>query len=103
MRKAKYDLDESQIKPYFELNNVLHNGVFYTAHMLYGISFKRRTDIPVYQPDVQVYEVRDADGKPLALWYCDYFKRDSKNAAERGWTRSLASQSCWVRCRLCTT
>jgi peptidyl-dipeptidase Dcp len=91
VRKAKYDLDESQIKPYFELNNVLHNGVFYAAEKLYGITFKQRTDIPVYNPDVQVYEVTGADGKPLALWYCDYFKRDSKNGG--AWMDSFVGQS----------
>jgi peptidyl-dipeptidase Dcp len=91
VRKAKYDLDESQTRPYFELNNVLHNGVFYAAHELYGISFKRRTDIPVYNPDVQVYEVSDANGKPLALWYCDYFKRDNKNGG--AWMDEFVSQS----------
>jgi len=79
VRKAKYDLDESQIKPYFELNNVLENGVFYAANQLYGITFKERKDIPVYHPDVRVFEVFDADGRELALWYCDYFKRDNKN------------------------
>jgi peptidyl-dipeptidase Dcp len=79
VRKAKYDLDDAEIKPYFELNNVLQNGVFYAANQLYGITFKERTDIPVYQRDVRVFEVFDADGKPLALWYCDYFKRDNKN------------------------
>jgi peptidyl-dipeptidase Dcp len=79
VRKARYDLDEEAIKPYFELNNVLQNGVFYAANQLYGITFKERTDIPVYHPDVRVFEVFDADGKPLALWYCDYFKRDNKN------------------------
>ena len=79
VRKAKYDLDDAQIKPYFELNNVLQNGVFYAANQLYGITFKERKDIPVYQPDVRVFEVFDADGKPLALFYCDYFKRDNKN------------------------
>ena len=79
VRKAKYDLDESEIKPYFELNSVLQNGVFYAANQLYGLTFKERQDIPVYQPDVRVFEVFDADGKPLALWYCDYFKRDNKN------------------------
>ena len=91
VRKAKYDLDESQIKPYFELNNVLHNGVFYAAEKLYGITFKQRTDIPVYNPDVQVYEVTDANGKPLALWYCDYFKRDSKNGG--AWMDQFVGQS----------
>jgi peptidyl-dipeptidase Dcp len=79
VRKAKYDLDEEQIKPYFELDNVLHNGVFYAANQLYGITFKERHDIPVYHSDVRVFDVFDADGKQLALWYCDYFKRDNKN------------------------
>ena len=79
VRKAKYDLDESQIKPYFELDNVLQNGVFYAAHQLYGLSFKERKDLPVYQPDVRVFEVADVDGKPLALFYADYFKRDNKS------------------------
>ena len=83
VRKAKYDLDESQIKPYFELNNVLNNGVFYAANLLYGISFKERKDIPVYQPDVKVYEVFDKDGKSLALFYTDYFKRDNKGGGAR--------------------
>ncbi len=91
VRKAKYDLDESQIKPYFELNNVLHNGVFYAAEKLYGITFKQRTDIPVYNPDVRVYEVFDSNGKPLALWYCDYFKRDSKNGG--AWMSNFVGQS----------
>ena len=79
VRKAKYDLDESQIKPYFELNNVLENGVFYAANQLYGITFKQRTDIPTYNPDMKVYEVFDKDGSSLALFYTDYFKRDSKS------------------------
>jgi len=91
VRKAKYDLDEAQTKPYFELNNVLHNGVFYAAQMLYGITFKQRTDIPVYNADMQVYEVIDADGKPLALWYCDYFKRDNKNGG--AWMDTFVGQS----------
>jgi peptidyl-dipeptidase Dcp len=91
VRKAKYDLDESQIKPYFELNNVLENGVFYEAHELYGLTFKERHDIPVWQPDVRVFEVYDADGKPLALWYCDYFKRDNKNGG--AWMDVLVNQS----------
>ena len=91
VRKAKYDLDESQIKPYFELNNVLENGVFYAATQLYGITFKERKDIPVWQSDVRVFEVSDADGKPLALWYCDYFKRDNKNGG--AWMDNLVNQS----------
>jgi peptidyl-dipeptidase Dcp len=91
VRKAKYDLDEEQIKPYFELNNVLQNGVFYAANQLYGITFKELHDIPVYQPDVRVFEVFDADGKPLALWYCDYFKRDNKNGG--AWMDVYVNQS----------
>ncbi|MCW4456067.1 peptidyl-dipeptidase Dcp [Flavobacterium sp. MXW15] len=79
VRKAQYDLDESQIKPYFELDNVLENGVFYAATQLYGITFKPRADIPTYHPDMKVYEVFDKDGSPLALFYTDYFKRDSKS------------------------
>jgi peptidyl-dipeptidase Dcp len=91
VRKAKYDLDEAQVRPYFELNNVLQNGVFYAANQLYGISFKERKDIPVWNPDVRVFEVFEADGKPLALFYCDYFKRDNKNGG--AWMSSLVRQS----------
>ena len=91
VRKARYDLDESQVKPYFELNNVLQNGVFYAANQLYGITFKERHDIPVYHPDVRVFDVFDADGKPLALWYCDYFKRDNKNGG--AWMDVVVNQS----------
>ena len=79
VRKAKYDLDEAQIKPYFELDNVLQNGVFFAANQLYGITFKERKDLPVYHPDVRVFEVTDADGKSLALFYADFYKRDSKS------------------------
>ncbi|KGM51268.1 dipeptidyl carboxypeptidase II [Lysobacter concretionis Ko07 = DSM 16239] len=79
VRKAQYDLDEAQIKPYFEMDNVLRNGVFYAATQLYGITFKERTDIPTYHADMKVYEVFDKDGSPLALFYTDYFKRDSKS------------------------
>jgi len=91
VRKARYDLDESQVRPYFELNNVLQNGVFYAAHRLYGLTFKERHDLPVYQPDMRVFEVFDADGKPMALWYCDYFKRDNKNGG--AWENSLVEES----------
>jgi len=91
VRKAKYDLDESQIKPYFELDNVLQNGVFYAANQLYGVTFKERKDIPVYHPDVRVFEVFDTDGKPMALWYCDYFKRDNKNGG--AWMDIFVNQS----------
>jgi len=91
VRKAKYDLDEDQIKPYFELNSVLANGVFYAANRLYGITFKERHDIPVYHPDVRVFDVSDADGKQIALWYCDYFKRDNKNGG--AWMDVFVNQS----------
>ena len=80
-----------QIRPYFELNSVLQNGVFFAANKLYGITFKELKDIPVYQPDVRVFEVFEADGKPLALWYCDYYKRDNKNGG--AWMDSLVAQS----------
>ncbi|MEO7102592.1 MAG: peptidyl-dipeptidase Dcp [Gemmatimonadaceae bacterium] len=91
VRKAQFDLDESQIKPYFELNDVLQNGVFYAANQLYGLTFKERKDIPVYQPDVRVFEVFDVDGKSLALFYCDYFKRDNKNGG--AWMDNFVQQS----------
>jgi peptidyl-dipeptidase Dcp len=91
VRKAKYDLDEAQVRPYFELNNVLQNGVFYAANQLYGLNFKERKDIPVWNADVRVFEVFDADGKPLALFYCDYYKRDNKNGG--AWMSSYVRQS----------
>jgi peptidyl-dipeptidase Dcp len=91
VRKAKYDLDESQVKPYFELNRVLEDGVFYAAHELYGITFKERKDIPVYQPDVRVFEVFDVDGKPMALAYFDYFKRDNKDGG--AWMSEFVGQT----------
>ena len=91
VRKAQYDLDESQLKPYFELNRVLQDGVFFAANKLYGLTFKERKDIPTYHPDVRVFEVTDADGKPLALFYTDYFKRDNKSGG--AWMDSYVDQS----------
>jgi peptidyl-dipeptidase Dcp len=91
VRKAKYDLDESEIKPYFELNRVLTDGVFYAAHQLYGITFKERHDLPVYQTDVRVFEVFDKTGAPLGLFYCDYFKRDNKSGG--AWMDNFVLQS----------
>ncbi len=91
VRKAQYALDENQLKPYFELNNVLQNGVFYAANQLYGLTFKERKDLPVYQPDVRVFEVFDKDGKSMALFYCDYFKRDNKGGG--AWMDSFVDQS----------
>jgi len=90
VRKAKFDLDESQIKPYFELDNVLQNGVFFAANQLYGLTFKERKDIPGYHPDVKVYEVFDKDGTSLALFYTDYFKRDSKSGG--AWMGNFVEQ-----------
>ncbi len=91
VRKAKYDIDEAQVRPYFELNNVLQNGVFYAANQMYGLTFKERKDIPVYAPDVRVFEVFEASGKPLALFYCDYFKRDNKGGG--AWMSTFVDQS----------
>jgi peptidyl-dipeptidase Dcp len=91
VRRARYALNDAQVKPYFELGNVLENGVFYAATRLYGITFKELKNIPVYQPDVRVFEVSDADGKPLALFYCDYFKRDNKNGG--AWMSTFVTQS----------
>ncbi|MAW99679.1 MAG: peptidyl-dipeptidase Dcp [Sphingomonas sp.] len=91
VRKAKYDLDEDQVKPYFELNKVLEDGVFYAANQMYGLTFKERKDIPVYQPDVRVFEVIDADGSPLGLMYFDYFKRDNKSGG--AWMSNFVDQS----------
>ena len=91
VRRAKYALNDAQVKPYFELGNVLVNGVFYAATRLYGITFKELDNIPVYQPDVRVFEVSDTDGKPLALFYGDYFKRDNKNGG--AWMSTFVTQS----------
>ncbi len=91
VRKAEYDLDESEIKPYFELNRVLQDGVFYAANKLYGITFTERDDIPVYHPDVRVFEVTDADGAPLALFYADYYARPSKSGG--AWMDNFVDQS----------
>jgi peptidyl-dipeptidase Dcp len=91
VRKAEYDLDESQVKPYFELNRVLRDGVFFAANKLYGLTFRERTDIPVYHPDVRVFEVFEADGTSLALMYFDYFKRDNKGGG--AWMDSFVEQS----------
>jgi peptidyl-dipeptidase Dcp len=91
VRKAEYDLDESQVKQYFELEHVLQDGVFFAANKLYGITFKERKDLPVYQPDVRVFEVFDANGKSLALFYADYFQRSNKDGG--AWQDSFVDQS----------
>ncbi|HTY42276.1 MAG TPA: M3 family metallopeptidase [Thermoanaerobaculia bacterium] len=91
VRKAEYDLDESELKPYLDLDRVLEDGVFYAANQLYGITFKPRPDLPVYHPDVRVWEVFDADGRSLALYYGDYFQRPSKSGG--AWCDSFVDQS----------
>ena len=91
VRLEKYDLDESQIKPYFEVTSVLENGVFYAATQLFGITFARRSDIPVWHPDVAVYEIIDKNGLPMALFYTDFFKRESKGGG--AWMSNFVDQS----------
>ncbi|MCA0393544.1 MAG: peptidyl-dipeptidase Dcp [Proteobacteria bacterium] len=90
VRKAEFDLDESQVRPYFELDRVLKDGVFFAANQLYGITAKERKDIPVYHPDVRVFDIMDADGKQLALFYLDPFKRDSKQGG--AWMGNFVEQ-----------
>ncbi len=91
LRKQKYDFDDNALKPYFELDNVIQNGVFYAANKLYGITFKERKDIPTYNADVRIFEVFDADGSSLALFIGDYYARPSKRGG--AWKSNLASQS----------
>jgi len=91
VKQTQYKLDESQIKQYFLLDRVLQDGVFFAANKLYGITFKERHDLPVYHPDVRVFEVFDADGKSMALWYGDYFKRDNKSGG--AWEDNFVQQS----------
>jgi len=91
VRKAEYDLDESEVRPYLDLDRALTDGVFFAANKLYGITFKPRPDIPVYHPDVRVWEVFDADGKSLALYYGDYYQRASKQGG--AWCDSFVDQS----------
>ncbi|GBQ08490.1 M3 family metallopeptidase [Acetobacter cerevisiae] len=91
VRKARLNFDENQVKPYFELNTVLQDGVFFAANSLYGVTFKRRTDIPTYNPDVMVFEVFDKDGSELGLIYFDYFQRDNKNGG--AWMSNFVGQS----------
>ena len=91
VRQAEYDLDEAQIRPYLELDRVLHDGVFFAANQLYGISLKERKDLPVYHPDVRVFDVFDADGTQLALFYLDPFKRDNKRGG--AWMSNFVDQN----------
>jgi len=91
VRKARFGFDQSEVKPYFELNRVLQDGLFYAAHELYGLSFKERKDLPVYHPDVRVFEVFNADGSSVGLFLADYFARDSKRGG--AWMSNYVDQS----------
>ncbi|HCF25598.1 MULTISPECIES: M3 family metallopeptidase [unclassified Novosphingobium] len=91
LRKQRYALDQNEVKPYLEITNVLENGVFYAANQLYGLTFKKRTDIPVYHPDVTVYTVYDQDGSELALFYFDPWKRDNKSGG--AWMSNFVDQN----------
>ena len=91
LRKAAYDYDDAEAAPYFEINRVLQDGVFYAAHELYGLSFHERTDLPVYNPDVRVFEVFGADNKPLALFLADYYARSNKQGG--AWMDNFVDQS----------
>ncbi|RFP08234.1 M3 family peptidase [Duganella sp. BJB475] len=91
VRAQRFAFDENQLKPYFELNNVLTNGVFYAAGKLYGLSFKERKDLPVYNPDVRVFDVFDADGKQLAIFLADMYARSNKQGG--AWMNEYSSQS----------
>ena len=91
VRAAKFSFDESQLKPYLELTNVLENGVFFAANQLYGLTFKRRYDLPLYHPDTRTYDVFDANGKPLAIFIADMYARKSKRGG--AWMNSYVSQS----------
>ncbi|MCU1410556.1 MAG: family peptidase [Rhodoglobus sp.] len=91
VRQAKYDVDEVAMRPYFESERVLKDGVFYAATKLYGVTFTERTDIPAYHPDVRVFEVTNEDGSPVGLYTLDLYTRDSKRGG--AWMNSLISQS----------
>lgn len=95
VRKAKYDLDESQIKPYFEVNSVLEKGVFFAAKKMYGITFKVRNDLPVYNPEVVVYEVFNDKNQSIAIYYLDFYTRDNKNGG--AWMNNFVSQSHYLK------
>ncbi len=91
VRKSKYDFDAAQVRPYFELDRVLRDGVFFAAQQLFGLTFKERHDLPVYRSDVRVFEVFDRDGAPLALFLADYFARDNKQGG--AWMNNYVTQS----------
>ena len=91
MKKAMLDISDDEVKPYFNVDSVLLNGVFYAANRVYGLTFKERTDIPTYHPDMRVFEVIDKDGQSLALFYGDYYRRPSKRGG--AWMDAFAEQS----------
>jgi peptidyl-dipeptidase Dcp len=91
VRAARFNFDQSQLRPYFELNSVLVNGVFFAAGKLYGLTFKERKDLPVYDPEVRVFDVTDADGKPLAIFIADFFARGNKRGG--AWMNAYVPQS----------
>lgn len=91
LRKAKYDLNENDTKPYFALDSVVKNGIFYMAKQLYGVDFKERTDLPVYADGVKVYDVIDKDGKKMAIFYTDYYRRPTKSGG--AWMSNWVEQS----------
>jgi peptidyl-dipeptidase Dcp len=91
VRKARFDVDESEVKPYFEMNNVLEQGVFFTMKKLFGIEFRERNDLPVYHREVRVFDVIDADGSQIGLFYIDFFSRDSKRGG--AWMSAYVKQS----------
>ena len=91
MKKEMLNISEDEVKPYFNVDSVLENGVFYAANRAYGLTFKQRTDIPTYHPDMKVFEVFDKNGQPKALFYCDYFRRPTKRGG--AWMDGFAKQS----------
>ena len=91
MKKEMLNISDDEIKPYFNIDSVQVNGVFYAAHRVYGLNFKQRKDIPTYHPDMKVFEVSDKNGKPIALFYSDYFRRPTKRGG--AWMSAFAKQS----------
>ena len=91
MKKEMLNISDDEIKPYFNVDSVQINGVFYAAHRVYGLNFKQRKDIPTYHPDMKVFEVSDKNGKPIALFYSDYFRRPTKRGG--AWMSAFAKQS----------
>ena len=91
MKKAMLNISDDEVKPYFNVDSVLVNGVFYAANLVYGLTFKERTDIPTYHPDMRVFEVIDKDGKPMALFYGDYYRRPTKRGG--AWMDAFQEQT----------